>query len=621
MEPKNRINQNYIFVQAFLLYQKALAEEKCNYVRALNLYKQALSLIDSILEKFSDTELAVKIAERRFRLGQSTYSSIQNKIAELRLYASREEMLEIIHDCACNIQSAELRAENLGNIAMLFFSNGQKENCLRVFNEASMAVEDIAEPFTRSRALNMLALKYAEIGEYEKALTLSVFFSDITDQIRLLTDLGQSYYQKKMRERARQLFVTAIELVERDPNPESRIAGISWIAYKLADSDEFFWAIEVTESLEDEELKLSVIHQIAERLIASGRLNNLQEMIRKVNHHDVKAELNVSLAMKYAADGYFSQAREVADKIGIIALKARAYLGIAQECKEKTHHPIAVELVAETIILIKELPEIENQIHFMTMAAGILHKLKQEGRAKELLQASHILILKIPEPFKRSEFLAFLVKTSLELDQMAITSDMVQQITEPAARNQAILDIAVRHAVLDNFDFASTKVKEIVEAKSRAAAIFQIVSKNPENRNFLKKILLLEQVLKDVKALGNSGECDALLSECALLFARLEKFHTALQIQESINSDSIRDELLWKLAELKFKGDFFSEGIEIIRLIKNQDTRLSRLICLGVSLFKGDYPAATFTISDFLPTAFSFWLEEKEKLEISESRA
>lgn len=611
---KERINQNYIFVQAFVLYQKAIAEEKNSYVRALNLFKQALSLIDSIIEKFPDTALALKIAQRRFRLGRNSYSGIQKKIRELRVNASREEMLEIMHDCACSIQMPEMRADKLSDIALLFFSSGQLEHCQRCFSEASLAAEVIDDSNNRSRALNRLALKYAEAGEYEKALTLSIFFSDLTDQIRLLTDLGCSFYQKKLREKARQLFVNAIDMVDRDPDPEKRTAGISWIAYKLADSEEFFWALEVTEGLEDEELKFSVINQIAERLIASGKLNNLQEMIIRVPHPMVKAELTVSLAMKYGADGYFSQAREIADRIDYIELKARAYIGIAQECKEKAHQQHATDMIREAAVMIQKVPGQDARIHLLTMAAGVLHKLKQESQVKELLMVAFNTVMKITEAEKRSEFLAFLVKTSMNYDQLAITDEMFAAISERDSRDRTIVEIAVRHAIIDNFSMATHKLAEVSDLRLRIGGYFKIISNNPENRNFRRKILLLEKAMHEIRTLPAGSETDRLLSECAILFARLEKFHNALQILETINDAAVRDDLLCKLAELKFKGDFFVEGIEILRLISNQDVRLSNLIGLGVALFKGSYPTATYTAADFLPTAFAFWLEEKEKL-------
>ena len=127
-----------------------------------------------------------------------------------------------------------------------------------------------------------------------------------------------------------------------------------------------------------------------------------------------------------------------------------------------------------------------------------------------------------------------------------------------------------------------------------------------------KKIESLRLKASHEETLENS---DQILAECSVHLARLEKFHSALQVQEAIKSDQTRDELLWKLAELKFRGDFFIEGIEIIRLIKNQDSRISRLIQLGVAIHSGKYQSETFKIYDFLPVAFSFWLEEKEKFE------
>lgn len=613
---KARINENFVFIQAFSLFQKAEAEESTNFVKALNLYKQTLSLIDSIPERFPTTALALKIAQRKFRLGKSSYARIQHKIDSLRIKASREEMLEILHDCAVNLSLPDQRAEKLSDIALLFWRNGQQSHCLRVFSEASDAAEEVNDSFSRGRALNMLALKYAEIGEYERALTLSVFFADLSDQIRLLTDLGSNYYSKKMRERARQLFFNAIELAEREADPEKNAALIAWIAYKLAESEEYFWALEVAETIVQLEYRFSAIHQIVERLIGSGKFTNIQEFTRKIDEPSIKAELMVSLAMKYSADGYFSQAREAADTIDIPPLKAQAYLAIASQYKEKAHQKIAVDLVNEACAMREKIPEFEAKIQITTRAAEILYVLKQETRVRELLENAATLILSIPESFKRSEFLTYLVKTSLDLDQLLIADELSEKITEPDAGIRAVCDIAARHALLDNFALAQSKVMKIVALPQKYRGFFQIINSNPENRNFRAKLALLNEVVENIDKVTALDDADLILSECALQLAKLEKFHNALQVQETIKSDQVRDELLWKLAELKFKGDFFIEGIEIIRLIKDQNCRVSRLIQLGVAIHEGLYSSATFAVSDFLPIAFSFWLEEKEKIEV-----
>lgn len=612
---KVRINENFVFIQAFSLFQQAEAQEATNFVKALNLYKQSLSLIDSIPERFPCSGLALKIAQRKFRLGKSSYTRIKKKIAALRSKASREEMLEILHDCALNLSLPEQRVEKLSDIALLFWRNGQKNHCLRVFSEASDAAEEVNDSFIKSRVLNMLALKYAEIGEYERALTLSIFFADLSDQIRLLTDLGSTYYAKKMRDRGRQLFFNSIELAEREVDPEINAALIAWIAYKLAESDEFFWALEVAETIPRQEYRYSAIHQIVERLIASGKFTNIQEFTRKIDEPSIKAELMVSLAMKYSADGYFSQAREAADTIDIIPLKAQAYLAIASQSKDKANHKMAIDLVNEAYAMGNKLPELDDKIHILIRAAEVLFQLKQDARVNELLQSAVHSVLKISDSFKRSELLTYLVKTSLDLDQLLLADELAEKITEPESRTRAVCDIATHHAQIDNFTLAQSKVKSIQSLSPRFYGYFAIIANNPENRNFRAKLAMLNEVVDNLDNIATLDNSDLILSECAVHLAKLEKFHGALQVQEAIKSDHVRDELLWRLAELKFKGDFFIEGIEIIRLIKDQDARISRLIQLGVSIHEGIYQSATFSVSDFLPVAFSFWLEEKEKFE------
>ena len=73
---RGRINENFIFIQAFSLFQKAKTEEKTSFIKALNLYKQTVSLIDSIPDKFVKFSRAEN-SSASFQIRKTTYSGIQ----------------------------------------------------------------------------------------------------------------------------------------------------------------------------------------------------------------------------------------------------------------------------------------------------------------------------------------------------------------------------------------------------------------------------------------------------------------------------------------------------------------------------------------------------------------
>ncbi|MBU1105500.1 MAG: hypothetical protein KKB51_02435 [Candidatus Riflebacteria bacterium] len=620
MSKSRRINENYTFIQAYNLYCKAQKAEKDDYIRALNLYRQAISLIDSILERFPSSALALKIAQRKFRLGLSTYAKINKKIDKLRQSAWRQEMLEILHDCARNIKQIEICCEKLADLAKLFMLNNQKERALVIVSEAADLADRIENPEMRSRILSSIALKYADIGEFERALTLSAYFPERMDQIRLFTGLGQVYYETKLRDRARQLFISAIDLLEQTVEPEIRMTGIAWTAYKLAESCEYHWAFEVAESIQDPETRLAIMHQIVEHLVVSGKYVNIVEISKKIENPEIRAELAVSLVMKHASEGFFSQAREAADSIFMPILKARAFLAIASEYKDRSVWQIACDLVDDAIKLVDAIPAVPEKILVLTQSATVLLKFNQESRIKELLQRALNLVITFKTVQHSSEFVSFLLKKCLELGQVELANDLLEQITDVSVRNLAVVEIAARHALVDNFVLARKGIASIKDTICRLRGYLRIVAVNPENRNYRDKLQLLNEVAAGIPPECSPDESDQILAECAFLLLKAERFHAALQLQEKIVSDANRDELLWKLADLKFSSDHLEEGVEVIRLIKNQDRRIGRMIELGVRIFNGDYPTATFTASDFLPVAFSFWLDEKEKFEADPQR-
>lgn len=614
MKKVRRINANYIFIQAYNLYCKAQKAEQKDYIRALNLYRQALSLIDSILERFPSSNLALKIAQRKFRLGRSTYAGINKKIDQLKQNAWRQELLEIMHDCARNIKQSRISCEKLADLARLFMLNNQKERAVVIVGEAVDLAETIEKPATRNRILSFLAVKYADIGEFERALTLSAFFSDRMDQIRLLTSLGHAYFERKLRDRARQLFISAIDMLEHTPDNDVRITGTAWTAYKLAESGEYYWAFEVAESIADSESKLAVMHQIVEHLIDSGKCLNTHEIVKKIEDPEIRAELTVSLVIKHSADGFFSQAREVAASISKPFLKARALLAIAAEHKERSVLAVACDLINEAIKLVDQVSAVPEKILILTRSASAFYKLRQESSVQESMRRAFNLLSTFSSAQQRSEYVIFLLKNCLEFGQLELANEMLSQITDTPSRDLAVVEVAARHALIDNFTLARDLLTAIKDPLCRYRGYLRIIAVNQENRNYRDKLLLLNEVVAGVSQLPSSDVSDQILAECAVLLAKADRFHSALQLQEKV-SDSNRDDLLWRLADIKFSSDHLEEGVEVLRLITDQSRRIARMIELGIAIFNGEYVNATFTAGDFMPVAFSFWLDEKEKLE------
>lgn len=615
MIKQRRINANYTFIQAYNLYRKAEKAESSDYIKALNLYQQALALLDSILDRFPSSSLALKIAQRKYRLGVSTHSGITRKIEGLREKAWRQELLEILHDCARNISQVDICCEKLGDIAKLFSMNNQKARAVTVASEAVARAEMLAESEQRSHTLSSLAVKYADIGEYERALTLSVYFPDYLDQIRLLTRLGLVYFDRKLRERAQQLFISALDLAERIVDTDTHMTGLAWIAYKLAESCEYYWAFEVAESISEPEMKLAVMHQIVEQLIGSGKYVNTTEIAKRIENSQIRAELAVSMVMKQAADGFFSQAREAAAGITVPLLRARAFIAIAGEYKDRSLWHVACELINEAVKLVDIIPDVSARVLVLSQAASGFHRIVQQDMVREHLQRAFNLSLALPADRQNGELVSFLLKCCLELSQMELANEMFAMLKDVSFKNQAIVEIASRHALLDNFSLARSLISEIGDLDCRLQGFLRIVASNPANRNYRDKLEILNGVAVDVSLMAAGALTDQIIAGCALLFAKAERFHLALQLQERILSDASRDELLWKLAEIKCSSGFLEEGVEVLRLIKDQNRRVARMVELGIRIFNDEYKKADFTTSNFLPMAFSFWLDEKDKLE------
>ncbi len=609
-----RFNEKYLFIQAFHLFKDARKEEKTNFIKSLNLYKQTLNLIDSIPEKFPASQLALRIAQRKVRIGEFSFKQLEKKILSLREKARKEELLTILYDCATNLRANDLKAEMLADLAMMFWKNQQPERALKILNEASSAIDNIEDVHKRNDSLNFLSIRYSEIQEFERALTLSAFFTELSDQIRLLTDLGYTYFLRKQRERAIQLFNNSIELVERAEDKKSRDTGLSKIAKKLGESREFFWAHEVCETIENSEIRAATLNFIASNLIDLGQLGNIQDIIEKVHEKNIRSELMCNLVSRYSAEGYFSQAKETADQIVSPLFKARALQAIARAYRGKNLVQIAIDFLKESVRLTAGFIDFGEQVAIIVSAAELFEEYRYTAEANQLIKDVIRKIAGHSDAETRSRLMLAVVKSCLKMGHLVAAEETLETIDPGESREKALVCFAIKLSELDRFGEAIAKLSALKDDFYRLRAFFELVKANPSNRNYRRKFDLIMGSIRVAEKLQNSDQTDQILGECVIFMAKFEKFHIALQTLEKIVSNDARDDIIWRLAQVRFDADFFNEGIEIMRLIMNTDKKISGLIRVGLGLLQGKYPDSTFGIGEFLPIAFSFWLEESEKI-------
>lgn len=613
IEKTQRFNENYIFIQAFLLYKKAKKEEGCNFINALNLYKQAVSHIESIPEKFPASDLAVKIAQQNVTLGMDTIEQVNFRIDALREKARKEELLTILHDCAINLEANDLKAEMLEELALLFWENNQHKRALKFFSEANDAIDYIDIQSKKNNCLNRLALKYAEVNEFERALLLSAFLSDLSDQIRLLTELGCSYFKQKQKELAIQLFNNSLELIERSDDRDLKDANLAWISYKLGESLEFYWAIEVCETIQEPETRMASLQQIASCLVEVGQLGNIKEIIKLVSDNRIKSELMATLVSKYANQGYFAQAREIVDTIAYPSFKARALLSIAFEYKGKQLSQVATGLISESLELNSEINDHSEQVLILASAISLSNKFNDRTSALKIANTAIAKVEKLENNIQKAELLTYIQECVLNIGELELAKKILGKISAKSMRSKAVVNISIKLSELDHFNDAIKALNEISDIYERLNAFFQLIRHNPGNRNFKKKFDLIAGTIRIAEQLEDIHQKDTIMSECSVFMAKFEKFHFSLQTLEKITSDQIRDETIWKLANIKFNSGFFTEGIEIMRLIMDNDKKVSGLIKIGIKLLTKQYPDTDFGPTEFLPIAFSFWLEESNR--------
>jgi len=358
-------------IRAYILFEKAshLAREAkevkdTSYSKALKLYEKALRTTERITTEYSSSRLAGRIVQNKAKIGPYTIKGLKEIIPRIE---ERAKMEESPLACALAITKTIWPGEE-----------GKKDSALR-----------------------NIAVSYAKVGEYDKALEVTTKIKDVFLNIMALCDIAVSYAEAGQREEASKILSQTLQLAKKTP---FKLDAFSIIAGSYAKVGQYDKAFEVTTKIKKdryltaEKYKSEALCSIADNYAEAGQkekaskiLSQALQLAKRLKHYDLPCFVLRDISRVYAKIGQYDKAIEVADTIwgstspGFDSLyRIKALCDIAVSYAEAGQKEKASKILSQALQVAKAIEEDSSNDNALCDIAVSYAKVGQYDKALEV---------------------------------------------------------------------------------------------------------------------------------------------------------------------------------------------------------------------------------------------
>ena len=343
---------------------------------------------------------------------------------------------------------------------------------------ALIVAKGIGNPFSKAEALSKIAIKYAEVGQYDQGLQVANTIVRASDKAIALSGIAAKYAEDGRKDKASEILSQALQVAREIKSYwEGRDNARSKVAIKYAEVGQYDQALQVANAIGNSFWKANALSGIAVEYAEDGRKDKASEILSQAlqvanGDRSYRDDALSKVAIKYAEVGQYDQALQVANTS---LLKANALSGIAVEYAEDGQYDQALQ-VANTIDILKA-----------STLSGIAAKYTEAGRkdkASEILsQALQVIVADTSymyPGYKASELSEIAVKYA-EAGRKDKASEVLSQALQVARtmefKAEAFSEIAVRYAEAGQYEQALQVATTIEEAAYKDIALSEIAIK------------------------------------------------------------------------------------------------------------------------------------------------
>lgn len=235
-------------------------------------------------------------------------------------------------------------AKALGNLGLLYSTQGQYTKALKLLQEAIEITKQIGDKPGQSASLSILGTIYQELGEfdealsfYEEALTIVQQLEDRSGQENIIGNIGVLYIAKGQPEKAKEYIFEALKIAESRNHKVGQANALVALGNILIAEQKFEQAADyaerallISQEINNPRIQATALYSLGVAFIklellnkAENLLNQSLKLIREIGLRPLEAKAVQSLGSIYFRDGRreqayqnFQQARDIFVELG-----------------------------------------------------------------------------------------------------------------------------------------------------------------------------------------------------------------------------------------------------------------------------------------------------------------
>lgn len=380
-DPNEKANE--LYVEASQIMQNIKIEAK-SYSEAVALYHKAGNIIDQISTQYPSSNLAVSLMSGQTRISGLTLSEFEVLEGFLEPLAEAEKTpLSCALLVVETIEDADDKAEALAKIAVKFAEVGQKEKATQILSQALKTAKTIEDKDKTKPGLD-IAESYAKIGQTDKAFqVLRLYYSknNAFEISGVLREIAVSYAKSGQKEEATKTFSRSVEVAKQIQDPyKIRFKSLAlWlIASSYAEAGYFVQAIETAKIIKNKSEKSRALYFVF-NYAEANQLPQALEIIKSMKIGLWKARALYTTAVKYAETGQNEKASKILNQAleitrsmgGGLRRKAMVLSEIAVKFAEVGQREKAAQILSQALETARTIKDGDDKAEaFLDIAGG-----------------------------------------------------------------------------------------------------------------------------------------------------------------------------------------------------------------------------------------------------------
>ncbi len=397
--------------------------------RASDVLSQALQAANMIQDDIIKSEKLERIAIKCAEIGQY------------------DQSLQI----ANTINRAFNKVNAMAEIASTNSKAGKEDEAFGILIEALEATQQEDNPDVKNRNMAEIAVKYAEIGEYDQALQMANIIDRACYKAKALARIASNYAKTDNADKASELLLQAFEVIKKEDKNAVKNRNLVAIAVGHAEIDQYTEALRVVYTIKSANIRARLLGKIAAD-IKPEQTNKSNEIlaralkeIKRMERGRSKFETPYFIVTRFAENGLYEQALRIAKSIKDTNYKAASFTKIAHSYAEAGNKDKAFETLLQASEIAVESDPRSVFVLGSAIACDYI-KIGQKERACLILEKVLPLADTVDDETFKNQVLLDIISAYAEVGQYDEALQIAKNITVPTFKANAFVDIIIEYA-------------------------------------------------------------------------------------------------------------------------------------------------------------------------------